>query len=431
MMQQRIFTPAKIAGSLMWFLPLFLIVGLCATEQLSATPAQGHWSVVLKPVVDVFYRPLDPVWLEHQIPLSCLNSFDCPRSTQLLYNQVVFVEYEINDPETDQPWCWIAMPDRFTTIDEKSAYYNWSDQSWNIYFNHRWARSEDLTPVSEISENGVIPAPLSFADKASFENPNVITLVYPWSCHYLGLTFSAGTRFVRAPLHDTYHSYAVLTPESATILMVPRSIAHVPALFSRQERIELFTQLLRSWAHLPEGSIPFVWGGRSFIGAVINQDIWLEKIRGEIKGEIKNIGCWHHSDESWDVHTGIDAHGISLLAQICGIPVCACCSEGIPNNLRPLIPGELIENGDYIRIIGGGLFAVTDVTNGMVVGACGYQPGYGTFFEFQISERFVDAYSMDDLLALHVDQLPVTLKTKDGRFKEFERLIIYKISSAW
>lgn len=405
----------------------FIVALFCATL------AQAADLVIPKhPVVDLYYKPLSAygeVWKNHEIPVSCVESTDCPRNSQMLANEIgYFTGIEIDG------FCWICMPNYFITLDNKSVYFKADEPAFSTHFNRFWVKKSDVVIIPGASKPsfdlGTIPTPLDYRDKQSFERTDIVALTCPWHDTATNWTFSAGTRFIRVEGRDSATTFGALftNPESGRTfeLTIPKNCAVVPGLLSREDRLELFKKLMHTWANPTDGIIPFVWGGKSFTQTIRDSSYTTETIDN---GDSKQVVCWKRP-QGTTPHSGFDMPGAVLLAaQICGIPFGARTTSAVEHSLKPVRQNEAIEPGDLVYVPGG-LFALID-QNGTLANATGYAPGWGKFHTMTIGQRFAHATTINDLRELHERKLPIYLKRKDGSIAELPALVIYKLRSAW
>lgn len=118
-------------------------------------------------------------------------------------------------------------------------------------------------------------------------------------------------------------------------------------LTTHKQRTQLFVKLLRSWTHLNNGVIPYVWGGCSFIGTS-NDRGFSETIH--IQND-KPAYSFTKTDCTESPKTGLDCTGlIALAAQIAGIPYFLKNSTTITQHLQQIKKDQPFEEGDIIWI---------------------------------------------------------------------------------
>lgn len=367
------------------------------------TPRRG---VALSPVADLFGS-------EHaaasgkRCPLPVAGSaLYCPRLHQLLFNETVDILQESKHAYR------IRIPNLFFITEHSSKPHQ-------IY----WIAKEHIVPLENIlpDEQNAIPPPIEVHLEDTFDQ-KIIVLTKPWFSSMLGLTFSAGTRFLLCPtrVSNSFRAF-IINPgtKKLTVQAIPRTDAVLLQKRTPQEAREIFVALLRSWANEP-GFIPYVWGGCSYTyrNRFSQENTKYENKSGyfyRIKGDEAAQKC------------GFDCAGlIARAAQIAGLPYYYKNTTTLAAYLKPITRAEDIRPGDLIWIPGH-VIAITDPMKGLIVEARHYRYGYGKTYEAHISHSFKGIKSFADLVrALKTNK---ALTRLDISGKPVQTIYHYKILS--
>lgn len=348
------------------------------------------------------------------IPLSAkkINS-SCPRLHQLLFNEVV----EIKEVKNDE--ILISLPHLF--------YEQESNSTPQVSY---WTLKSNITTFEEIQKKGIdlgtFPQPISFKQpELSWALYNTISLVKPWFNKQTKQLMSAGTRFVVAKADAISYAVYVYNPHKNQIVTssIPKDycLTYEP---SREQAIKHFVNIAKSWSHIAQGFIPYVWGGCSY-GQQCHLDSFHEVLT-------HNNICYARSDCTRKPTTGFDCAGIICrAAQMAGIPFYFKNSLTIAKNLQPLQAHELVTEGDIIWIPGH-VMIVSDCKRGLLVEARSYDHGYGKVHEIHLNEQFKGIYTYDDLITSHINHESLKRLNKAGQIVQvIPDFKILKIESAW
>ena len=404
---------------------LFFIMLICFCTHLSATNSRA---LVIVPVADVVYEPLgDYVQDVHaaysELPYAEVSFAHeqewCERGYQLLFNEIVNVleergeEVLVSVPHIFYKQCREGKP--------QTEY---------------WLLRENIMLMSELLEKGIthgsIPQPIR-VDMTDLEacNKNTVALRLPFYDTVTQKTYSAGTRFIYTA--HTHDEYTVLLFDAAaqklvsTSIPVERTIEYTEK--SPSERVNDFVQLVRLWADMPQGIIPYVWGGASFTYLLAQDNFSTKRI-------IKRNGCartiFVQNEMSSIPYTGFDCSClISRAAQLCGLPYFLGNSATIEYTLPTLKASESIKEGDIIWFHGH-VVVISNISENMIVEARGYGSGFGRIHEVKIGQLFKEIKTIEQLKKAYIAQTPVTILNKEGQ----ERMVITqfkicKLSGIW
>lgn len=348
-----------------------------------------------------------PVCGEKPFASSC-----CPRLHQLLFNEMVTVIKE-------------QGVEVLVTI---SNCFFVSKQN-NAPQNSYWILKKNIVALKELSKAAIslddVPPALSFEDQSSAQPDQVVTLRMPWYDTVTNQTFSAGTRFVlekQSEENDELYVIKVVdfhnkTCHSVTInkdllVFAPTTIA---------EKRALFIEILKQWAHLPNGVIVYVWGGCSFTTTVQDARIAIQKN--------KSLPCsFYHIDQFDQVpKPGLDCSNLIMrAAQIAGIPFFLKNSYTIGMYMKPLADNQSLENGDIIAIPGH-VMVVADITRNTIIEARGYKKGQGKVQEIALDKVFKNIKTFKQLAKVWRDTKPLERLADDGT--HFETIKQFKLLS--
>lgn len=354
--------------------------------------------MVIKPVVDLvgqriqsFYPDLSVERAYNKIPICAAELhrwIACPRLHQLVYNEIVDI-IELDGQEAK-----IRIPNLFyiTTQTKEPQQEYWAPANAFI--------SCDTLHKDYNIDMRIFPEPISLDKKTIFLSPHIVTLIMPYHDIKTGFTFSAGTRFMRV-----YHkkderkeclSVSIYDPhiKKMRIIHIPHSYCFVPAeQMSTDAQRKLFVELVRSWAYIPEGFIPYVWGGCSIVYTQTGG--FKEKIRKQADKKVAYFA--YEKKNRHRPHTGVDCSGlIARAAQAVGIPYFYKNSYTLSEYMKPLTPGNHLQNGDLIWMPGHCMIVSDDINN-LVIEARSYFSGYGKLHEIDISNVFKDIQTLDEL----------------------------------
>lgn len=398
-----------------------LVIAACSLQ------AENQKAFVIKPVIDLVcqYTDEDPrTHLYKKIPFCGCSPkaySACPRTHQLLFNEVVDILEERNDQ------VYISIPHLFYT----TAAHNKPQTKY-------WTLKENLMPIEhlEIKKCNIknIPQPLSFTHKNSETcNEHVITLIFPWHDPVTNQTFSAGTRFVLASNTTTNNSAIAYVfdkkTESFKETEIPLSCSLINNhIKSKNQKITAFATLLKKWANLPDGLIPYVLGGCSFT-SMCKQNIF-NKV--EIEGKIPITSYFERPHYNQDIKTGFDCSGlVARAAQICSIPYFFKNTTTLVNNLQLLQNSESLENGDLLWIPGH-VMIISDIANNKIIEARGYASGYGKVHEISLHELFKDINTYKDIVKTFFSKKNLQLLNSEGNVSStINEMRLLKLRSVW
>ncbi|HEV2916377.1 MAG TPA: hypothetical protein VGW78_01380 [Candidatus Babeliales bacterium] len=385
----------------------------------------AYKAVTINPVVDligqsiqVFYPDLPVQKAYKKIPLCAGNLhkwISCPRLHQLLYNEVVDI-LENNGEQVK-----LRIPNLFYI-----TMHNAQPQC------EYWAPATAFIASDILQQRGIdmriIPEPIIFEQKRIKLSPHIITLIVPYHDPKTGITFSAGTRFVRVYHEKNKRDRITVTlydpkHQKARIIHIPESYCFVPSTNTTKEsQRALFIDILRTWSHMAEGFIPYVWGGCSIMHTQTGP--FKEKTRKQVGQKVSYFS--YGKKNKHKPYTGIDCSSlISRAAQIVGIPYFYKNSYTISRLMKPLQSHQHIENGDIIWMPGH-VMIVSDRACNLTIEARSYFSGYGKVHEIEIGKVFKDINTYDQLEQAFFAKKPIHRMNIDGEilntFTEYQLL---------
>ncbi len=256
-------------------------------------------------------------------------------------------------------------------------------------------------------------------------DPSIITLITPWFDDTTQVTYSAGSRFcLSSEQTDDDHCAVMLYDHKhkrSVIAHIPTSKTISSGFFTPEQRRKMFVNLLYSWCTKGK-SIPFVWGGTSFID-FSDEPIVLKKWFND-GNESSSWVCPTSSKHSL---SGFDASGLILrAAQICGMSYYCCNSRTVANSLS-LVPFSELQEGDILWAPGY-VAIIASLQNNEIIEAQGYSRGYGNVHSISLKKRFADIETWDDFIYCCENKIPLKSLDCQGRCVAYVPLFkIYRL----
>ena len=308
----------------------------------------------------------------------------CPRIHQLIFHEIV----DIIDEKKDE----VAV--RIPQLFYQTAH---TKEPQSVY----WTLKRNIIPFSTLIKSGIdiekLPAPIEYINHSDEKHHNnIVTLIEPHTDIQRGISFSAGTRFKYTIFNneDAIRVY-YLDPTKITIACtdIPRYKLHIFQPKPIKARLKDFLAIVRKWAHLQKGVIPYLWGGCSFLDIHENNHFILKK--NIVNGN--ELGYYARPFFKKKYKSGYDCSNlIARAAQIVGLPYFYKNTFTLLNNLSTITPYQKIEDGDLIWITGH-VFIVANVKENTVIEAHAYDGGYGQVQEVPLFKVFKDIYSFKQL----------------------------------
>lgn len=349
------------------------------------------------------------------------GTYACPRIHQLLFNE----EVEIVDENISE--YKVKIPNLFFVTTEG-----------NTLHATYWTSKKNLTKISTLAQQGVdlslLPQPITMQQGKKSVHPaqQIVTLTHPYYDPTTHVTFSAGTRFVRASAQDDHIVVYVLNPKNMHIQKITLPLAICldnSTLKTAAEKIKKFVKIARSWTQ-QQGFIPYVWGGCSFVHTAHNPQYTEQAIMTDKKKEIGHI--WVLTGYDQPIKTGVDCAGlISRTAQICGIPYFFKNSITAATFLEQRGENELPKSGDIIWLPMH-VMIVGDVKKNTMIEARIYAHGYGKVHEIPLHKAFKGIHTFAQLAHAIKAQKPLLrLDTHGNVVQTVVACKILNMESAW
>jgi cell wall-associated NlpC family hydrolase len=303
--------------------------------------------------------------------------------------------------------------------------------------SHYWVLKKNITLFDDLEQHALdlhhVPAPIAFSDGDNCHNliqENIVTLTQPHYDPTLKITFSAGTRFVQAPSKHKKKSVEVYAIDYQTYKEHRIKIPCTQCVFSNlpkeaPARITDYVNLLKQWAHIKKGYIPYTWGGTSFTYTVHNN--FKEQA---YKTNNSDYAFYSYENDKHCPKSGFDCSGvIARAAQICGIPYFCKNTSTIAQSLTPLQKEQVLAVGDLI-LIKGHVMVVSDLAKNLLIEARAYSHGYGKLHEIALKDVFADITTYDDLMNVYFNKQIVKRKDKKGNVRDtFTNLQLFSMAS--
>lgn len=423
-----------------FILPLFflLIFAYHAHQKFPYT------AITIVPVADLVETSTSSIFPDHS-PESIYNflplsggykpspSFACPRIHQLLFNEHVQVIKEAGDE------IMVSVPNAFHIHRNENSLKTIPNVNNRAYrknkpLNTFWTLKKNIAPLTRLQEKNVdmskIPQSASFASQTIIAQ-NIITLAMPFTDPISHITYSAGTHFVAAQDQLTNSNTIgvyVFNPHNFEFELknIPLHLC-IQSVIGKSEKIKQFVWLIKKWANLDHGFIPYVWGGTSFTHPSYQTSE--EKSLCINKTE---TSFFYTDSFNYTPKTGLDCSGIiNRAAQICGIPFYLRLSTTIATLLDELKSDQELEEGDIIWKPFH-VFIVSDLEQNLIIEARGHGNGEGRVHEIALHKVFKEMYTYDDLIKAYRNKNIIYRLDKDGKILyEIPDFKILKLVSVW
>lgn len=392
-----------------------------------STMALGRKGIVIVPIADLAgqpihtyyaYQPVEAAY--HKLPWAHYRGdyASCPRIHQLLYHEIVDII------GTRKNEILIRIPNVF--------YQTMTDARPQLYY---WTLEKNIIPLTSLYKKGLIsthlPTPINFNTPSTSSLLPTVSLLEPFTVPAFNMTFSAGTRFVKAkeqPHEDKVMVYC-LHPitHKMTTLAISNSLLYCSNDKPMAERITDFLAILRRWTQPEHGIIPYVWGGCSFTDRHTKNEFSVEK--AVIQG--KKLG-YYIRPTTQVPKTGYDCSSIIVrAAQIVGLPYYYKNTYTIAQQLPALGLQESLKEGDLIWIRGHVLVAA-NLKQNTVIEASAYDYGYGEVHEIPLGKVFKDVNTFADLHHRYRYKKPIERLHRNGTVLDtYKEMKLLKFASQW
>lgn len=391
----------------------------------------GQKAIVTVAVADLVGQPLRSFYAHqreeksyHELSWACYRShFEaCPRIHQLLFHEIVdIIGQQGNELQ-------IRVPNVFyqthTTHSPQNSY---------------WVHKNNIIPLGQLQKNNIdlskLPPIIDFQiNNNELSYLNTISLIDPFYDPITQITFSAGTRFVKAKQqseNSLFHNVYRLNPKQMMVetIKIPKKIAHeYKQKQTKASYVTDFLSIIRQWAQKNDGIIPYVWGGGSFTQIHKNNNFNLKSMR--IHGKLLYYYDRPHHANS--VKTGFDCSSIiARAAQIVGIPYYFKNTHTLSQKLKPIAHNEKIAEGDLIWVTGH-VMIVSNISKNCIIEAHAYDGGHGKIHEIELSKVFKGIKTFPDLYAAYKNQTSlVRIDSKNQIYNTYNQFKLLKFESVW
>lgn len=346
-------------------------------------------AVITVPVADLFFQPMAKLFPNsdvdksyQNIPLEGVNSIahSCARAHQLLFHEQV----EIISKQGDERLIRIPQLFYLTHQDKKTKR------------NEYWTHKKYLISLNKLKKEGVdlnnLPQPISFCATQNNQQQNIATLLFPINDKE-GHSFSAGTRFVYDEKYmsaDAIRAWAIDAKSKQLItLLIPKKIALLNNIETKKRKFLVW--LLKQWATLSSGFIPYVWGGNSFTRAYTKKMIATKPLDNK-----RPLNIFLQNDTT-KTTSGFDCSGlIARASQIVGLPYFFKNSFTAAQQLKSINNFKELKNGDLLYF-SGHIMVVSDIKNNKIIEARSHYHGFGKLHEIRLNKVFKEIYSYKEL----------------------------------
>jgi hypothetical protein len=384
----------------------FLLLLTLLTASQLYTVSEPIPAVCIVPVADLLSQKLS-LTKQHSLeekyallPLSekqpvCL----CCRATQLLFNERVTIMEQSGEQSYIEAPFWYLKNGSFQTPSSRN--------------NRFWMLTKNLHPLSKITpeENAAIPP-----TNAEEYLEKVITLILPWHCTATNTGYSAGTQFIVTKEEKDDYLIKIYNPKTPSIIesAVPKKICVLAKKRTDEQKRDLFVATIKRWAQGIPDSIPYVLGGASILTTCNTPSFTEKKI---VVGKTKAT-AFTRSEYTTTPHTGVDCAGLIRLAcKVSGIPLNATNSKSIAFSLSAVAPTASAQNGD-ILFWRGHAAIISDIKQGLLVEARGYEHGYGLVQEIPYSVQFQGITTTQMLMNAYTTKKPIRRLDNQNHYRE-------------
>jgi len=332
------------------------------------------------------------------------ESFLCPRIHQLLFNEVVQIL------ETTKTEAKVKISNLFYVTKKNPK------NPQDTY----WTQKKNLILFDQLKKKGLqlkyIPEPIQYSSPNMYQvNKNTITIKFPFYDPITKQLFSAGTRFIKTDTGAT-ENYTVFVFDKKSFTFkktnIPTHICFSNEPKSNAQKRDDFVTMVKQWANLQKGFIPYVWGGCSFTRSCQKNNI--VTITCKDKKQDKMVPIFIRPDYTKSPMTGLDCSGIiARAAQLCNIPYFYKNTTTAEQYLKKLKDLKTVENGDLL-FYSGHIMIVSDKKNNKVVEARTNGYGCGKVQEIPLCKVFKEIESYDDLCTLKKNKKPLYRLDKNG-----------------
>jgi cell wall-associated NlpC family hydrolase len=305
----------------------------------------------------------------------------CKRINQALFNEIVEV---------------VGIHGNQVQVKTLNTFYqNKNGGSQSTY----WAKKNNFIYLEDLKKANLnkklVPKPIKYKNKnIEKTNKNIVTLKFPFYDKTTNKTYSAGTRFVKTSKNlDNQIEAFIFNTQNYNFkkTKIPKELCANNTTKDNKAKRKEFLEILKNWANIKNGFIPYVWGGSSYTHACYNKD----SIVNDQEFPVYTRPSFRHTPTP-----GLDCSGlVARAAQICNIPYFYKNTITAKNNLKKIKNIKKLQDGDLI-IYKGHVIVVSDKKNNKIIEARTNEHGCGRVHEVYLSEIFDGIKTYQDLFDL-------------------------------
>ncbi|KKP27251.1 MAG: hypothetical protein UR12_C0029G0006 [candidate division TM6 bacterium GW2011_GWF2_30_66] len=334
---------------------------------------------------------------------------NCKRINQALFNEIVEI---------------ISEKDNQVQVKTLNTFYQNQNPETKLITNQSiyWAKKDNFILFEDLEkaylDKNLIPKAIKYSSKnIEKANKNTVTLKLPFYDKVTNKTYSAGTRFVKTGKTQTkkYIQVFIFDPANGNSKLYTFKKTEIPlelcANHSKNKnnltsknanklKREEFLEILKNWANIKNGFIPYVWGGSSYTQVCNKNKIAFDpEFKVYTRPEF-NLAANREFATREFATPGLDCSGlVARAAQICNIPYFYKNTLTARNNLTKIASLKDLKNGDLI-IYNGHIIVVSDIKNNKIIEARTNEHGCGRVHEVVLSDVFYNIKTYQDLFNL-------------------------------
>ena len=348
-----------------------IILSVLLTSFLSSQQA-----FIIDPVVDCTADPDD--LYEPMLHVELTEKRYNPRCYQLLFNEIVTI---------------VAEQDEKVMVEIPNIYFYGSCRNV-LQGNSFWICKKSICLLDDIKKENETKIPPITLDYHDYYN-KTIALFCPFYDPVTKKIYSAGSKFVLTKKQkQDYFEVFIFDTEKFCFkkTKIPKDLCLLYQAKTTQQKIDDFIFIIKQWANLGGGHIPYVWGGSSFC-YVLQEG---------------------QQPPGWIAQCGFDCSClITRAAQIAGIPYFYKNSTTLQQLKESVGVDYHIQAGDIIWFAGH-VMIVSDVAKNLIIESRGYGAGFGRVHEIHISKLFQNIHTFSELMKVYKNNESALLLHADG-----------------
>jgi hypothetical protein len=293
-----------------------------------------------------------------------------------------------------------------------------------------WMQKKDVVYLDQL-----LPDTLQYLpnrDDLIKESKNQTTafLKEPYFVKELGVTLSATTQCVVAKQEQDHLLCYFFHPTKKTTILakIPKTLATIPPS-TKEAQLELFFNLIHTWAYPKKGFVPYVLGGASittyYKGGFIKKPILAgKKILKNSDGQL----CYLFDRQfSTQFKSGVDCSTLVYLAARCAnLPYFCKNTTTVANTLKKVTKNTPLKKGDII-VFPGHMMVISELHPLKILQSRGYSSGFGRVAENDAKDLFYTIKDAKDLKKAYLQKKPLVFKNQKGKKgSEYKTFAIYQ-----